>query len=46
MTLNYTIEHMDATLYTKMRYDPNNTGFVDLERLREVFSMLGYGELS
>mmetsp|Transcript_19606 Transcript_19606/g.3210 ORF Transcript_19606/g.3210 Transcript_19606/m.3210 type:complete len:140 (+) Transcript_19606:220-639(+) len=27
-------------------YDPGNTGFVDLERLREVFSMLGYGELS
>lgn len=27
-------------------YDPNNTGYVDLDRLREIFALLGYGELS
>mmetsp|Transcript_12851 Transcript_12851/g.1944 ORF Transcript_12851/g.1944 Transcript_12851/m.1944 type:complete len:95 (+) Transcript_12851:294-578(+) len=27
-------------------YDPDNTGYIDLDRLREIFALLGYGELS
>jgi calmodulin len=40
------LEDFDPVAEAFRFYDPDNTGFMDLQRLREVLSMLGYGDLS
>ena len=36
----------DPTKEAFKAYDPNNTGFVDTDTLRTIFSSLGYGEIT
>lgn len=40
------LEDFDPIAEAFSFFDPQNTGFVDLERLKEIFSLLGYEELS
>lgn len=40
------LEDFDPIAEAFKFYDPEGTGFVDLERLREIFSLLGYEDLT
>ena len=40
------LEDFDPIAEAFKFYDPDNTGFVDLNRLKEIFSLLGYEELT
>lgn len=40
------LEDFDPVAEAFKFYDPEGTGYIDLDRLREVFATLGYGELS
>eukprot|EP00358_Blepharisma_japonicum_P004376 CAMPEP_0202948454 /NCGR_PEP_ID=MMETSP1395-20130829/13408_1 /ASSEMBLY_ACC=CAM_ASM_000871 /TAXON_ID=5961 /ORGANISM="Blepharisma japonicum, Strain Stock R1072" /LENGTH=136 /DNA_ID=CAMNT_0049650529 /DNA_START=407 /DNA_END=817 /DNA_ORIENTATION=+ len=40
------LEDFDPIAEAFKFYDPEGTGYVDLERLREIFSLLGYEDLT
>ena len=46
LLLNNDLGNYDPTKEAFKAYDPNNTGFVDTETLRTIFSSLGYGEIT
>lgn len=43
---NNTITNFDPVREAFRVYDPNNTGFVDHEVLKQIMSRMGYGEMS
>jgi Ca2+-binding EF-hand superfamily protein len=43
---NNELDNFDPIREAFRFFDPDNTGSVDMERLREIFLLLGYGELS
>ena len=43
---NNELENFDPIAEAFRFFDPDGTGSVDMERLREIFLLLGYGDLS